>query len=65
MVFVTVEGRGAIDIAGARFDLAPRDIVVVPGWLSHSISADDDLVLFSYSERAAQDRLGVFREQRL
>jgi gentisate 1,2-dioxygenase len=65
MVLVAVEGRGAIDIAGARFDLAPRDIVVVPGWLIYTISADDDLVVFSYSERAAQDRLGLFREQRL
>jgi gentisate 1,2-dioxygenase len=64
-VFVAVEGRGAIDVAGARLDLSPRDIVVVPGWLIYTISADDDLVLFSYSERAAQDRLGLFREQRL
>ena len=65
MVFVAVEGRGAIDVAGARFDLAPQDVAVVPGWLPYTIRADDDLVLFSYSERAAQDRLGWFREQRL
>jgi gentisate 1,2-dioxygenase len=65
MVFAVVEGRGAIDIAGARFDLAPHDVAVVPGWLIYSIRADDDLVLFSYSERAAQDKLGFFREQRL
>jgi gentisate 1,2-dioxygenase len=68
MVFVVVEGAGAIDVAGAgagmRLDLAPHDIVVVPGWLTYTIRADDDLVLFSYSERAAQDRLGLFREQR-
>ncbi len=65
MVFIAVEGRGAIDVAGARFDLAPHDVVVVPGWLTYTIRADDDLVVFSYSERAAQDRLGLFREQRL
>ena len=65
MVFAVVEGRGAIDIAGAAFDLAPHDVAVVPGWLTYTIRADDDLVLFSYSERAAQDKLGFFREQRL
>ncbi|HEX3757165.1 MAG TPA: cupin domain-containing protein, partial [Kofleriaceae bacterium] len=64
MVFVAVEGRGAIDVAGTRLDLAPHDVTVVPGWLPYTIRADDDLVLFSYSERAAQDRLGLFREQR-
>jgi salicylate hydroxylase len=67
VVFVVVEGRGAIDVAGTRFDLAPRDIAVVPGWLAYTIAADPgaDLVVFSYSERAAQDKLGWFREQRL
>jgi salicylate hydroxylase len=65
MVFVAVEGHGAIDVAGARLDVSPRDIVVVPGWLTYTISADDDLVVFSYSERAAQDRLGLFRDQRM
>jgi gentisate 1,2-dioxygenase/2-polyprenyl-6-methoxyphenol hydroxylase-like FAD-dependent oxidoreductase len=65
MVFAVVEGRGAIDVAGAPFDVAPHDIFVVPGWLVYTIRADEDLVLFSFSERAAQDKLGLFREQRL
>jgi gentisate 1,2-dioxygenase len=64
-VFMVVEGTGAIAVADASYDLAPRDIVVVPGWLVYTIRADEDLVLFSYSERAAQDKLGLFREQRL
>jgi gentisate 1,2-dioxygenase len=64
MVFAVVEGRGEIDVAGARFDIGPRDLFVVPGWLVHTIRADEDLVLFSYSERAAQDKLGFFREER-
>jgi salicylate hydroxylase len=66
-VVVAVEGTGAIEVAGVRFDLAPRDIAVVPGWLVYTIraDADADLVLFSYSERAAQEKLGFFREQRL
>jgi len=65
MVFVVVEGRGRIDVAGQRFDFAPRDVIVVPGWLSYVLQADEDVVLFSYSDRVAQEKLGFFREQRM
>jgi gentisate 1,2-dioxygenase len=62
-VFAVVEGRGEID-AGVRFNIAKRDVFVVPGWMQYTIRADEELVLFSYSERAAQEKLGFFREQR-
>jgi len=62
-VFAVVEGRGEVD-AGVRFHISKRDVFVVPGWMQYTIRADEDLVLFSYSERAAQDKLGFFREQR-
>jgi gentisate 1,2-dioxygenase len=38
---------------------------VVPGWIPHAVRATGDLVLFSFSDRAAQEKLGFFREQRL
>ena len=65
MIFIAVEGRGAVRVGEQHFDLSPHDIVVVPGWMSHTLHADEDLVLFSYSDRAAQEKLGFFREQRL
>ncbi len=65
MVFVVVEGSGRIDVAGQRLDFAPHDVIVVPGWLPYSLHADDDAVLFSYSDRVAQEKLGFFREQRM
>jgi gentisate 1,2-dioxygenase len=64
-VFVAVEGRGEIRVGDQRFVLAPHDIVVVPGWMAYTLHARDDLVLFSYSDRVAQEKLGFFREQRL
>jgi gentisate 1,2-dioxygenase len=64
-VFVVVEGRGNLQIGDQRFDLEPHDVVVVPGWMSYSLQASEDLVLFSYSDRVAQEKLGFFREQRL
>ena len=65
MVFVVVEGRGHMEIEGQRFDLTPHDIVVVPGWCPYRLHAADDVVLFSYSDRVAQEKLGFFREQRI
>jgi gentisate 1,2-dioxygenase len=64
-VFVVAEGRGHVEALGERFDLAPRDVFVVPGWISYTLHAADDLVLFSYSDRVAQEKLGFFREGRL
>ena len=64
-VFVAVEGGGELRVAGRGFALAPHDIVVVPGWMPYTLHASEDLVLFSYSDRVAQEKLGFFREQRL
>jgi gentisate 1,2-dioxygenase len=63
-VFIGVEGRGELRVGEQRLALTPHDIVVVPGWMSHTLHADDDLVVFSYSDRVAQEKLGIFREQR-
>jgi gentisate 1,2-dioxygenase len=63
-VFVVVEGAGSIDIAGNRFELNAHDVVVVPGWSPYTVRGTEDLVLFSYSDRVAQEKLGLFRERR-
>ena len=66
-IFVVVEGRGELRLGASgeqRFALTPHDIVVVPGWMAYTLHADEDLVLFSYSDRVAQEKLGFFREQR-
>jgi gentisate 1,2-dioxygenase len=40
-------------------------VVVVPGWLAYSLHAQDDWVVFAYSDRVAQEKLGFWREERL
>ena len=64
-VFVVVEGRGTSLVGGERFDWAPHDIFVVPSWVPVQHSAQDDAVLFSYSDRAVQEKLGLLREEML
>lgn len=63
-VFIGVEGRGELRVGEQRLPIAPHDIVVVPGWIGYTLQAEDDVVLFSCSDRAAQDKLGLWREQR-
>jgi gentisate 1,2-dioxygenase len=65
MVFAVVEGRGRVRLGDESLALEPHDVFVVPGWSAYALEADADLVLFSYSERSAQEKLGFFREHRL
>ena len=63
--FILLDDARAQGASPARLYRAPRDIVVVPGWMAYTLHAADDLVLFSYSDRVAQEKLGFYREQRL
>ena len=63
-VFVAVEGEGETMIGGERLQWKPRDIFVAPSWAWVSHSPASDAVLFSFSDRAAQQKLGFWREDR-
>lgn len=65
MVLVVVEGTGTATVAGRNFALAPRDLLVVPSWAALTLAAETELVLFGYSDAAAQQKLGLWREGRL
>lgn len=62
--FVVVEGQGTVNIEGREFNFEEHDIFVVPSWQSYQIQAERDVVLFNYSDRAVQEKLGLFREHR-
>jgi gentisate 1,2-dioxygenase len=64
LVLVVVEGHGELRVGAERLALEPHDVLVVPGWMAYTLHAADDLVLFSYSDRVAQEKLGFWREQR-
>jgi gentisate 1,2-dioxygenase len=62
-VFSVVEGTGTVEIAGESFAFAPRDIFVVPSWTPYRLKASEQAVLFGFSDRAAQETLGFWREE--
>jgi gentisate 1,2-dioxygenase len=65
MVYVCVEGTGETVINGETFTWGPRDTFVVPSWAAHHHKVTgDDAVLFSFSDRVVQEKLGLWREKR-
>jgi gentisate 1,2-dioxygenase len=63
-VFVATEGSGKSIIDGQPFEWGPKDIFVVPSWKWITHHPGSEAVLFSYSDRVAQQKLGFWREQR-
>jgi gentisate 1,2-dioxygenase len=63
-VYSVAEGTGKVRIGEATFEFEPRDTLVVPSWHPLSVEAASECVLFSYSDRPAQQALGFWREQR-
>jgi len=63
-VYCVMEGRGTVAIADRTFDFAPHDVFVAPSWSVVRFQAEAETVLFSYSDRAAQEALGFWREER-
>jgi len=61
-IFCAVEGRGTSTIGDKTFAWGPRDIFVVPSWHPVSHQANEESVLFSFSDRPAQKALGIWRE---
>ena len=63
-VFVCVEGKSKTWIGRTYLEWGPRDIIVAPSWhpVVHEASAES--VLFSFSDRPVQEKLGLWRENR-
>jgi gentisate 1,2-dioxygenase len=62
-VFAVLEGKGRTQFDGQSLDWVQNDIFVVPSWTPYRLVAESETVLFSFSDRAAQEKLGIWREQ--
>ena len=63
-VYSVIEGEGRVVIGAEEFDFEPRDIFVVPSWTPLRLAARSECVLFSFSDRPAQEAMGLWREKR-
>jgi gentisate 1,2-dioxygenase len=59
-----VEGSGSVVVGQERFQFEPRDTFVVPSWMPLTLEAQDETVLFSFSDRPGQEAMGLWREKR-
>jgi len=62
-VLCAVEGSGRTHIGNVTFTWKAHDIFVAPSWMPVSHDSDSDSVLFSASDRALQQTLGIWREE--
>ena len=63
-VFVAMEGSGRTRVGDTTLEWGPKDVFVVPSWRSVVHEADAECVLFSFSDRPVQEKIGVWRQDR-
>jgi len=63
-VLTVVEGAGWARIGEIEYRIEEGDIFVVPAWDKLQLAATETLVLFGFSDRAAQERLNLYRESK-
>ncbi|HUC52123.1 MAG TPA: gentisate 1,2-dioxygenase [Xanthobacteraceae bacterium] len=61
-IFVCAEGRGTTTVDGEVLEWGKNDVFVVPPWKRYAHNASELSVLFSISDRPAQEALGIWRE---
>lgn len=64
-VFVVVEGEVAAEIGDKSFRLGESDIGVIPSWTLRQLRATQEAIVFFFSDRSAQEKLGFWREQKM
>jgi gentisate 1,2-dioxygenase len=62
-IFACAEGQGRTRVGDTVLEWTRNDVFVIPSWKSYSHEADREAVLFSISDRPAQEALGIFREE--
>lgn len=62
-VYCCVEGRGRSHAGGALLSWEAHDVFVVPSWCPVAHEAHEESILFSFSDRPAQQALGIWREE--
>ena len=61
-IFVCAEGEGTTTVDGKVLEWGSQDVFVVPSWKRSAHHAAKESVLFSISDRPAQEALGIWRE---
>ena len=63
-VYCVVEGSVTVKFDDRSWIARRHDVFVAPGWLWRAFEADEDCILFSFSDRPLQEHLGFWRAER-
>jgi gentisate 1,2-dioxygenase len=63
-IFTIVEGRGRTRVGDDVIEWGPKDVFVTPSWWNVVHEVDEEAVIFSFSDRPVQEKLGLWRERR-
>jgi gentisate 1,2-dioxygenase len=63
-IFVCTEGGGTTTVEDKVLEWGPNDVFVVPPWKRYAHRAAKESVLFSISDRPAQEALGIWRQDK-
>lgn len=63
-VMTVVEGSGRVRVGDMEWSVARNDVFVVPSWHWHSFTADEDLIMFGFTDEVLQRHLGFWRDER-
>ena len=64
-VFNLSRGSCKIEVGGVQHILHEHDVFVVPSWETYRLESIQETYLFSFTDRAAQQKLGFWREEHL
>jgi gentisate 1,2-dioxygenase len=64
-VFCCNSGRGRSFIGSTELHWQTNDVFVAPSWQTIRYEAEEESILFSFSDRVAQKALGIWREEHL
>ena len=64
LIVAVAEGRGSVKVGDQKLAFGPRDVFVVPNWTWRQFEAAEDCFLFCCSDRVAQEKLGLWRDER-
>ena len=66
--YSVIEGSGRVIVGkgdeAKTIEWENKDIFVIPCWYPHRMEADEDSVIFSFSDKVVQTKLGLHREKR-
>ena len=64
-LYIVLDGQGATEIGGQRFDWTTNDIFVVPNflWRRHINTGRNDAVLYACSDAPLMEKIGQYRAQ--